>query len=110
MTGVQTCALPISIINSLTYLKMISSLKPGFKCHASDIILHVAADGSIENCRVHTQSLANVKDGLAEAWQASKIGRQEIVQSCPGCLFFGYAENSLLFEFVPEVLRHYEWM
>jgi hypothetical protein len=51
-----------------------------------------------------------VKDGLEEAWQASKIGRQEAVQSCPGCLFFGYAENSLLFEFVPEVLRHYEWM
>ena len=98
------------IINSLTYLDMISSLKPRFTCHASDIILHVAADGSIENCRVHTQSLANVKDGLAEAWQASRIGRQEAVQSCPGCLFFGYAENSLLFEFVPEVLRHYEWM
>ncbi len=43
------------IINSLTYLEMISTLKPQFKCHASDIILHVASDGSIENCRVHGQ-------------------------------------------------------
>ncbi len=98
------------IINSLTYLEMISSLEPRFKCHASDIILHVASDGSIENCRVHSQPLANVKDGLEEAWQASKQDREEIVRSCPGCLFFGYVENSLLYEFVPEVLRHYEWM
>ncbi len=98
------------IINSLTYLEMISTLKPKFKCHASDIILHVASDGSIENCRVHGQPLANVLGGLEEAWQASKKGREEIVRSCPGCLFFGYAENSLLYEFVPEVLRHYEWM
>lgn len=98
------------IINSLTYLEMISTLKPKFKCHASDIILHVASDGSIENCRVHSQPLANVKEGLEEAWRASKKGREEIVKACPGCLFFGYAENSLLYEFVPEVLRHYEWM
>ena len=98
------------IINSLTYLEMISTLKPKFNCHASDIILHVASDGSLENCRVHSQPLANVKDGLEEAWQASKQDREEIVRSCPGCLFFGYVENSLLYEFVPEVLRHYEWM
>ena len=98
------------IINSLTYLEMISTLKPQFKCHASDIILHVASDGSIENCRVHGQQLANVLGGLEEAWQASKQGREEIVRSCPGCLFFGYVENSLLYEFMPEVLRHYEWM
>ena len=98
------------IINSLTYLEMISHLQPRFRCHASEIILHVASDGSIENCRVHSQPLANVKDGLAEAWQASKKGREQITGSCPGCLFFGYAENSLLYEFVPEVLRHYEWM
>lgn len=98
------------IINSLTYLKMISELKPRFKCHAADIILHVASDGTIENCRVHNQPLANVKGGLEKAWKASKKGSQEIVQSCEGCLFFGYVENSLLYEFTPEVLRHYEWM
>jgi MoaA/NifB/PqqE/SkfB family radical SAM enzyme len=98
------------IINSVTYLKMIMDLEPRFNCHAGDIILHVAADGTIENCRVHREPLGNVAEGLAKVWQSSQDRRKEIVQGCEGCLFFGYVENSLLYEFVPEVMRHYEWM
>jgi len=33
------------IINSLTYLAMVKNLKPDFRCHVSDIVLHVTADG-----------------------------------------------------------------
>jgi MoaA/NifB/PqqE/SkfB family radical SAM enzyme len=98
------------IINSETYLKMIKSLKPKFKCHACDIILHVAPDGTIENCRVHQNYLGNVSDGLDKVWISSQKIRMETVQGCRGCLFFGYVENSLLYDFVPEVITHYEWM
>ncbi len=98
------------IINSCTYLAMIRSLKPGFNCHAGDIILHVASDGSIENCRVHREPLGKVSDGLAKVWHSSRERRKETVTECKGCLFFGYVENSLLYEFNPEVLAHYEWM
>ena len=98
------------IINSLTYLKMIRDLEPRFNCHAGDIILHVAADGTVVNCRVHQEPLGNVSEGLAAVWQSSQERRKETVQSCQKCLFFGYVENSLLYEFVPEAMRHYEWM
>jgi MoaA/NifB/PqqE/SkfB family radical SAM enzyme len=98
------------IINSITYLKMIRDLEPRFNCHAGDIILHVASDGSVVSCRVHHEPLGNVSQGLAKVWQSSQERRQEIVQGCEGCLFFGYVENSLLYDFVPEVLAHYEWI
>jgi MoaA/NifB/PqqE/SkfB family radical SAM enzyme len=89
---------------------MIKNLEPRFNCHAGDIILHVAPDGTIENCRVHHEPLGNVSEGLAEVWQSSQERRKETAQSCQKCLFFGYVENSLLYEFVPEVMRHYLWM
>jgi MoaA/NifB/PqqE/SkfB family radical SAM enzyme len=98
------------IINSETYLGMIKTLQPRFKCHASDIILHVASDGTLENCRVHQEPLGNVSEGIARVWKSSQERRKETVQGCQGCLFFGYVENSLLYEFMPEVLAHYEWM
>ena len=98
------------IINSETYLKMIKSLEPKFKCHASDIILHVSSDGTIENCRVHQDALGNVSEGLEKVWLSSQKIRTKTVQECRGCLFFGYVENSLLYDFVPEVMAHYEWM
>ncbi len=98
------------IINSITYLKMIRELEPRFHCHAGDIILHVAADGSVLSCRIHHEPLGNVSQGLAKVWQSSQERRREIVQGCEGCLFFGYVENSLLYDFVPEVLAHYEWI
>ena len=98
------------IINSVTYLKMIRDLEPRFKCHASEIILHVASDGSVGCCRVHQHPLGNVSQGLEKAWQSSQEMRRQIVAGCEGCLFFGYVENSLLFDFVPEVLAHYEWI
>jgi MoaA/NifB/PqqE/SkfB family radical SAM enzyme len=98
------------IINSRTYLGMIKTLNPRFKCHASDIVLHIASDGTIQNCRVHQEPLGNVSEGIARVWKNSQKRRKETVQRCRGCLFFGYVENSLLYEFVPEVLAHYEWM
>jgi len=98
------------IINSITYLQMIKTLNPEFRCHASDIILHVASDGSIENCRVHKEPLGNVSDGISNIWEISLEARKQTVTGCKGCLFFGYVENSLLYEFVPEVMAHYEWV
>lgn len=100
----------LPIINSLTYLRMIKSLEPIFRCHASDIIFHVTSDGTIENCRVHQNSLGNVKNGIEKVWRSTQNVRKKTVQECKGCLFFGYVENSLLYEFVPEVMAHYEWM
>jgi MoaA/NifB/PqqE/SkfB family radical SAM enzyme len=98
------------IINSETYLEMIKALRPAFKCHASDIIMHVASDGTVESCRVHPEPLGKVQEGLAKVWESTRKRRARTVAGCKGCLFFGYVENSLLYEFVPEVMRHYEWM
>ena len=98
------------IINSITYLKMIRSLEPEFRCHAGDIILHVTADGTIECCRSQKAALGRVSDGLSNVWKASKETRKKIAGECEGCLFFGYVENSLLYDMVPEVMAHYDWM
>jgi MoaA/NifB/PqqE/SkfB family radical SAM enzyme len=98
------------IINSQTYLKMIKSQKADFKCHASDIVLHVSADGTIVNCRVEGAPLGNVSEGIRKVWDSSKEKRINTSKNCRGCLFFGYVENSLLYDFVPEVMAHYEWM
>ncbi|MEA1945343.1 MAG: radical SAM protein [Euryarchaeota archaeon] len=98
------------IINSLTYLEMIKRLKPDFRCHVSDIILHVTADGRIENCRVNRIHLGDVRDGIANVWKRSREVRKRASEECEGCLFFGYVENSLLYDFKPEVMAHYEWV
>lgn len=104
------------IINSLTYLQMIKGSKrksgsmPKFTCHAPEIIMHVDSDGTVGTCRVHQEPLANVRDGLARAWEETKERRMKVSGDCKGCLFFGYVENSLLYDFVPEVMRHYQWM
>jgi MoaA/NifB/PqqE/SkfB family radical SAM enzyme len=106
------------LINSLTYLKMIKatqnhsqSRKAGrkFACHAPDIIMHVAADGTIGACRVHQEPLGNISSGLANVWEETRERRRELAEKCGGCMFFGYVENSLLYDFVPEVMRHYQW-
>jgi len=98
------------IINSLTYLKMVRERGPDFRCHAPQIVLSVASDGTIMSCRVHKEPLGHVSEGLARVWESSKKRREEIVRECDGCLFFGYVENSLLYDFRPEVIAHYEWM
>jgi len=98
------------IINSLTYLKMVRDQNPSFRCHASDIVLHVTADGSIVNCRVQREPLGHLEDGLLNVWRSSRERRREIVQSCKGCLFFGYVENSLLYDLNTEVMAHYGWI
>ena len=98
------------IINSFTYLKMIRSLKPDFRCHAGDLILHVTADGKIENCRVCRTYLGDVSEGIANVWKSSEGLRKRASETCGGCLFFGYVENSMLYDFNREVIAHYEWM
>ncbi len=98
------------IINSISYLTMAKNLTTDYRCHASDIILNVTADGTVENCRVQRDALGNVKDGIENVWNSSKEMRKTISTNCEGCLFFGYVENSLLYDFNIEVMRHYEWM
>ncbi|MCQ6961737.1 radical SAM protein [Methanolobus chelungpuianus] len=98
------------IINSLTYLTMVRDLRTDYKCHASDLILCVAADGSIENCRVHRQPLGNISEGIASVWERTREERRIKAENCGKCLFFGYVENSLLYDFNLEVMRHYDWM
>ena len=106
------------IINSLTYLNMIkrsqrrsrSDCRPGFACHVPEMVMHVAADGTVSACRVHQEALGNVRCGLAQVWEDTRKKRRQMASECSGCLFFGYVENSLLFDFVPEVMRHYQWM
>ena len=72
------------IINSETYLEMIKTLQPRFKCHASDIILHVASDGTMENCRVHQEPLGNVSEGIARVWKSSQRETQRDGSGMPG--------------------------
>ncbi|HRW83476.1 MAG: radical SAM protein [Methanothrix sp.] len=98
------------IINSLTYLEMVRDRNLNFRCHAPQIVLSVASDGTVQACRVHKEPLGNVSEGIARVWESSIVRREEIVRKCKGCLFFGYVENSLLYDFRPEVLAHYQWM
>ncbi|MHC1576354.1 MAG: radical SAM protein [Methanosarcinaceae archaeon] len=98
------------IINSLTYLGMVRNLKPKFTCQASEMILDVTSDGTVENCRVHRKPVGNVRDGIANVWSSSRQRRKTISRTCEKCLFFGYVENSLMQDFNTEVMRHYEWM
>jgi len=98
------------IINSKTYLTMVKNRRPNYRCHASDIILNVTADGTVENCRVRREKLGNVQDGIRNVWISSKKKRKTISRECEGCLFFGYVENSLMYDFTPEVMLHYDWM
>ncbi|MDI9615817.1 MAG: radical SAM protein [Methanothrix sp.] len=98
------------IINSITYLRMIQQRAPEFRCHASDLILHVSADGIVYACRVHDEPLGHVSSGISNVWRESREMRRRISEGCRGCLFFGYVENSLLYDMVPEVVMHYEWM
>ena len=98
------------IINSYTYLGMVRDLKTEFTCHANDIILNVAADGSIENCRVCRKPIGHISEGIENVWENTRKLRKDVSDSCNKCLFFGYVENSLMYNFNIEVMRHYEWM
>ncbi len=98
------------IINSLTYLQMVRDLKPDYTCHANQIVLGVAADGSVENCRVHREPIGNISEGIAKVWERTKAERDQKASECQKCLFFGYVENSLLYDFKFEVMKHYDWM
>ncbi len=98
------------IINSLTYLRMVRDRNMDFRCRASDIILNVTPNGNIENCRIKTEILGHISDGLENVWNRSVEKRKKITQECNGCLFFGYVEGSLLYDLKPEVMAHYEWI
>lgn len=98
------------IINSYTYLKMVRDLRTEFVCHANEIILDVTADGSIENCRVNQSPIGHISEGIENVWASTKQLRKNTARNCQKCLFFGYVENSLMYNFNLEVLQHYEWM
>ncbi len=98
------------IINSYTYLKMVRDLQTEFVCHANDIILDVTADGSIENCRIHRKPIGNISEGIENVWENTRKLRKDTARNCQKCLFFGYVENSLMYNFNLEVAQHYEWM
>lgn len=98
------------IINSYTYLKMVRDLRTDFACHANEIILDVTADGSIENCRVHQSPIGHISEGIGNVWASTRELRKDTARNCQKCLFFGYVENSLMYNFNLEVLQHYEWM
>lgn len=98
------------IINSTTYLQMVRDLRSDHNCHTTDIILHVGSDGAIQHCRVKNERMGDVRDGIEIVWRESRDKRRGTVGECEGCLFFGYTENSLLYEFKPEVIKNYEWM
>ncbi len=99
------------IINSKTYLRMVRDGDMDYRCRASSVIINVTHDGTAEACRVQHEPLGNVmRDGFEKVWKDSAARREEIVRNCDGCLFFGYAENSLMQGFNPEVLMCYEWM
>ena len=92
------------VLNSYTYLKMIRDLDPDFRCHVNDIILHVSSNAEVENCRVHRQNMGEVEGRLGKVWECSKDKRKKISEECNGCLFFGYAELSLLYSLKTEVI------
>ena len=92
------------VLNSYTYLRMIRELDPDFYCHVNDIILHVSSNGEVENCRVHRQNMGYGEGTLGKFWDSSKDKRKKISKECDGCLFFGYAELSLLYSLKPEVI------
>ncbi len=98
------------IINSLTYLGMVRDKNLDFKCHASNIILNITSDGWIENCRVKKKRLGHIREGLENLWNKSFELRNKTTKECKGCLFFGYVEGSLMYDFKPEVVAHYEWI
>lgn len=98
------------IINSKTYLRMVRDMQPAWKCHAPDILIGVSQEGMVYTCRVHREPLADIRDGFEKVWNQCGKKMHETASSCEGCLFFGYAENSMMYSFNPEVIRHYEWM
>jgi hypothetical protein len=58
----------------------------------------------------HDQPRGNVSEELAKVWQCIAKEAEGDDAVLPGCLFFGHVENILLYELVPEIMRHYEWM
>lgn len=67
-------------------------------------------DGSIENCRVHREPLGNINEGIVNVWKRSRSQQNEVTKNCEGCFFFGYVENSMMYDMNLEVMHHYEWM
>lgn len=91
------------VLNSLTYLKMMKRLEPGFKCAVHALMLHVDAAGHVETCFGRVGSIR--EHSLAELWRspAAREARQ-LMRSCRRCMFSGYAETSLLYSLKPEVV------
>ncbi|MFC1787425.1 radical SAM protein [Halobacteriota archaeon] len=94
------------VLNSYTYLTMIRDHYPDFHCHVNDLILHVSSNGQVENCRVYRQNMGEFEGSLSKVLESSKEGRKKRSKECKGCLFFGYAELSLLYSLKPEVIMN----
>lgn len=95
------------VVNSNTYLSMIKSPNPCFRCCANDIILHISLDGKIENCRDREICLGRVEEGIARVWRNSRAMRKKLARECKGCLAFGYVESSLACNLNFEVMLNY---
>ncbi|NLI62501.1 MAG: radical SAM protein [Methanosarcinaceae archaeon] len=99
------------IIHSKTYLKRAIENKRKINCCINQSILGIDHKGNLYNCRVHEKPLGNILEkGLKTVWDESSAQRKNICNKCPGCLFFGYAENNLLLNYNIESLFGYEWM
>ena len=92
------------VLNSLPYLKMIRELKPEFRCRVNEAILHLGLDGKIESC---SGVIGDFRDDLAELWSSWREEARSLAENCDGCLFSGYVEISLLFNFNVRVMWNY---
>jgi MoaA/NifB/PqqE/SkfB family radical SAM enzyme len=96
------------ILNSFTYLKMIRNLKPEFRCRVNEVILHLGLNGKIESC---SGVIGDFRDDLAELWSSWRKEAKSLPEDCDGCLFSGYVESSLLFNFDVRVMWNYlKWL
>ena len=84
------------VMNSYPYLKIIRDLKPDFRCRVNEAILHLGLDGKIESC---SSVIGDFRDNLEDLWKHHAVKAREEADRCPGCLFSGYVEISLFFNF-----------
>jgi MoaA/NifB/PqqE/SkfB family radical SAM enzyme len=98
------------IINSLSYLRMVRDMQPAWKCRAPNMLIGVSQEGMVYTCRVHREPLADIRNGFETVWKQCGKTMQKKASECEGCLFFGYAENSMMYRLNPEVILHYAWM
>jgi|Deesub1362A_J573_1020465.scaffolds.fasta_scaffold00137_35 MoaA/NifB/PqqE/SkfB family radical SAM enzyme len=96
------------ILNSFAYLRIIRNLKPEFRCRVNEVILHLGLNGKIESC---SGVIGDFRDDLDELWSSWRREAKSLAEDCEGCLFSGYVETSLLFNFNLRVMWNYlRWL